>query len=383
MAERIYLDYAAATPVDPRVKEAMEPFWSENFGNPGGLHAEGIIAKKAVQEARRKIAREIGARDDEIIFTASGTESCNLAILGAARKYQDRGKHLITSKIEHHAVLHPFQLLEKEGFKVTYLEVGENGIVNPEDLRKALRPETTLVSIMHANNEIGTIQPIREIGKIIKDYKLRTKNYQLFFHTDACQAAGYLDLNADNLSVDLMSFSGYKFYGPKGIGFLYKSRKVLLEPPVVGGEQEFGFRPGTEAVPLIVGMAKALELSRPSAEENKRLAKLRDYFIEEVLKRVPGALVNGDLEKRLPGNANISFKNTDNEELVLRLDAEGIAVATGSACRRDSTGPSHVILALGREPEYAKGAIRFTLGRHTAKEELERALEVLPKLVLR
>lgn len=381
--KRIYLDYAAATPLDPRVKEAMEPFWAENFGNPGGLHAEGVNAKKAVEEARRKIARELGAKDDEIIFTASGTESCNLAIFGTARKYQDKGKHLITSKIEHHAVLHPFQQFEKEGFEVTYLEVGEEGIVKPEDLRKALRPETILVSIMYANNEIGTIQPIREIGKIIKDYKLKTKNEKLFFHTDACQGAGYLDLNIANLGVDLMSFSGYKFYGPKGIGFLYKSRNVLLEPPVVGGEQEFGFRPGTEAVPLIVGMAKALELSRPSEEENKRLAKLRDYFIEEVLKRVPGALVNGDLEKRLPVNANISFKNIDNEELVLRLDAEGVAVATGSACRRDSTGPSHVILALGREPEYAKGAIRFTIGRHTTKEELEWVLEVLPKLVLR
>ncbi|MEK7162580.1 MAG: cysteine desulfurase family protein [Patescibacteria group bacterium] len=383
MAKRIYLDYAAATPVDPRVKEAMEPFWAENFGNPGGLHAEGVNAKKAVQEARRKIARELGAKEEEIIFTGSGTESCNLAILGAARKYRDKGRHLITSKIEHHAVLHPFQLLEKDGFDVTYLEVGEEGIVKPEDLRKALRPETILVSIMYANNEMGTIQPIREIGLEIENWKLKIGGKTLFFHVDACQAAGYLDLNVANLGVDLMSFSGYKFYGPKGIGFLYKSRNVLLEPPVVGGEQEFGFRPGTEAVPLIVGMAKALKLSRPNEEENKRLAKLRDYFIEEILKRIPGSVLNGHPARRLPSNVNISFKGRDNEELVLRLDAEGIAVATGSACRRDSTGPSHVISALGREPEYTKGAIRFTLGRHTTKEELERALEVLPQLVLR
>ena len=374
--KRIYLDYAAATPVDERVKEAMEPFWSENFGNPGGLHEEGVKAKQAVEEARKKIARELGVKAEEIIFTASGTESCNLAILGAARQYQARGKHLITSRIEHQAVLQPFKLLEREGFEVTYLGVGAEGIVSPEELLRALRPDTILASVMYANNEIGTIQPLYEIGKILKEH-------QAYFHTDACQAVGYLNLNPNNLGADLMSFSGYKFYGPKGIGFLYKARNVLLEPPVVGGEQEFGLRPGTENVAAIVGMAKALELSKFSAEELSGLKKLRDYFIDEILEKIPEAALNGERLRRLPTNVNISFKNVDNEELVLRLDAAGVAVATGSACRREASGPSHVITALGREPEYAAGAIRFSFGRRTTKAELDYVLAVLPEIIAR
>jgi cysteine desulfurase len=397
--KRIYLDYAAATPVDPRVKEAMEPFWSENFGNPGGLYREGVLAKRAVEEARKKIARELGAREDEIIFTASGTESCNLAILGVAREYRANGKHIITSKIEHHAVLRPLELLEKEGFsalggpasgwEVTYLEVGKDGIVNPEDLKKSLRPETVLVSVMYVNNEIGTIQPIREIAKIIKDYKSRRFSRDPdpkasglpFFHTDACQAVGYLDLNVTSLGVDLMSFSGYKFYGPKGIGLLYKSRNIMLKPPIVGGEQELGLRPGTEAMALIVGVSRAFELSSSNEEENKRLSGLRDYFIDRIRKEIPDSILNGDPKKRIPANVNFSFRGIDNEELVLRLDAEGIAVATGSACRRNSIGSSHVILALGREPEYALGTIRFSFGRDTDKESLDYTIDKLKEIV--
>ena len=387
---RVYLDYAATTPLDPRVKEAMDPWWTENFGNAGGLYEEGRRAKEALQNSREVIAKLIGARTEEIIFTSGGTEADNLAIFGVARKLEAElpfgssasKPHIITTTFEHHAVLHPCQQLEKEGFEVSYLDVGKDGVVNPEDVRKALRPETILVSIMYANNEIGTIQPIYEIGKIIQDYKLKTKNQKLVFHTDACQAAGYLDLNVNNLGVDLMSVNASKIYGPKGVGFLYKRAGVKIKPQILGGGQEGRMRSGTEAIPLVVGMAEAFKIAQKEREEESgRLIPLRDYFISEILKRIPKVVLNGHPANRLPNNINVSILDIEGEALILYLDAEGISISTGSACTSESLDPSHVILALGKPYEFAHSSMRFTLGRSTTKEDLDYVLEKLPKIV--
>jgi len=387
---RVYLDYAATAPVDPRVKGAMDPWWTENFGNAGGLYEEGRRAKEAMQNSREVIAKLIGARAEEIIFTSGGTEADNLAIFGVARKLEAElptgssasNSHIITTAFEHHAVLHPCQQLEKEGFEVSYLDVGKDGVVNPEDVRKALRPETILVSIMYANNEIGTIQPIYEIGKIIQDYKLKTKNQKLVFHTDACQAAGYLDLNVNNLGVDLMSVNASKIYGPKGVGFLYKRAGVKIKPQILGGGQEGRMRSGTEAIPLVVGMAEAFKIAQKEREEESgRLIPLRDYFISEILKRIPKVVLNGHPANRLPNNINVSILDIEGEALILYLDAEGISISTGSACTSESLDPSHVILALGKPYEFAHSSMRFTLGRSTTKEDLDYVLEKLPKIV--
>jgi len=387
---RVYLDYAATTPLDPRVKEAMDSWWTENFGNAGGLYEEGRRAKEALQNSREVIAKLIGTRTEEIIFTSGGTEADNLAIFGVARKLEAElptgssasNSHIITTAFEHHAVLHPCQQLEKEGFEVSYLDVGKDGVVNPEDVRKALRPETILVSIMYANNEIGTIQPIYEIGKIIQDYKLKTKNQKLVFHTDACQAAGYLDLNVNNLGVDLMSVNASKIYGPKGVGFLYKRAGVKIKPQILGGGQEGRMRSGTEAIPLVVGMAEAFKIAQKEREEESgRLIPLRDYFISEILKRIPKVVLNGHPANRLPNNINVSILDIEGEALILYLDAEGISISTGSACTSESLDPSHVILALGKPYEFAHSSMRFTLGRSTTKEDLDYVLEKLPKIV--
>lgn len=401
--KRIYLDYAATTPMDPRVSEAMEPFWTENFGNAGGLYEEGRKAKEALRESRGKIARVFGARSEEIIFTSGGTESDNLAIFGVARAVAAPSSksdffgvlksdffpgaaarpHIITTKFEHHAVLEPCQQLQKEGFDVTFLDVGEDGVVNPEDVRWALRPETILVSIMYANNEIGTIQPIAEIGKIIKEYReLKKKGGYPLFHTDACQAAGYLDLNVNNLGADLMTVNGSKIYGPKGIGFLYKRSGVKIKPQIVGGGQEMRMRSGTEPVALIVGLAKALEIAQAEREaETARLTPLRDYFISEIQKRIPKVILNGHPTKRLPNNINVSILDIEGEALVLYLDAKGISFSTGSACTSESLEPSHVILALGKPYEFAHASMRFTMGRGTTKEDLDYVLSELPNAV--
>ena len=378
--KRIYLDHAATTPMDPRVQNAMEPFLVENFGNAGGLYREGRIAKEAMEGARTTVAKIIGARPEEIIFTSGGTEADNLAIFGVSRAL-GRG-HIITTKFEHHAVLEPCQQLTKEGFEVTFLDVGESGVVNPEDVKKALRPETILVSIMYANNEIGTIQPIMEIGKIIKEF--RSSHFPLlashfpYFHTDACQAAGYLDINVNNLGVDLMTINGPKIYGPKGIGFLYRKLGVRMKPQILGGGQETRMRSGTEPVVLIAGLAKALEIVQAErVAESTRLTPLRDHFISELRKRVPDAVLNGHPTKRLPNNVNISIPGANGEEVVLRLDAAGISCSTGSACAAESSEPSHVILALGRSRELANGSLRLTMGRSTTKEDIDYVLEKL------
>ncbi|NOY35668.1 MAG: cysteine desulfurase [bacterium] len=421
MDKRIYMDHAATTYLDERVKDAMEPYWIEKFGNPSALYKEGREARQALESAREDVAKMISARTEEIIFTGGGTESNNLAIFGvvgavkalrprplgnsvslrtdetgnsteteisarAGRADSDAdskpGKleplmlpHIITTKFEHHAVLGPCEVLEKNGFAVTYLKVGEDGIVDPKDIENALRPETILVSIMYANNEVGTIQPITEIAKIIK-------NQKLFFHTDACQAAGYLDLNVEKLGVDLMTVNGSKMYGPKGIGFLYAKRGVKLKPFLYGGGQERKLRPGTENVPAIVGLAEALKIAQAEREkESARVAELRDYFIKRILDEIPKTFLNGHPEKRLPNNINISILGVEGESVVLYLDEYGIACSTGSACTSESFEPSHVILALGKPRAYAHGSIRFSLGKRNTKKDIDYTVETLKVVV--
>jgi len=390
--KRIYLDHAATTYLDDAVKAAMEPYWQDKFGNASTIYKEGCDARGALNAARKNISFLIGAHPDEIIFTGGGTESDNLAIFGIGRLYKKParnathsvagGGHIITTKIEHHAVLNPCEILEKEGFKVTYLDVGKDGIIDIKEFKKALRKDTVFVSIMYANNEIGTIQPIKEIAKAIRDYKIKNKNQKIYFHTDAIQAAGYLDLNVEKLGVDLMSVNASKIYGPKGIGFLYARRGIKLLPIIYGGGQEKGMRPGTENIPSIVGLSKAFEIAQKMREkESKRVSGLRDYLIKNILKIIPGLSLNGSQTLRLPNNINVTVKNVEGESLVLYLDAYGIACSTGSACTSQDLDPSHVIIALGKSKEDAHCSIRFTLGRKTTKANIDYLLKVLPGVV--
>jgi len=359
--------------MDPRVKKAMDGFFIKEFGNPSALYQEGRKAKKAIEQSRIEAAKIINCQPSEIIFTNGGTESDNLAIFGVAGLH--KRAHIITTKIEHHAVLNPIKFLEKNGFDVTYLDVGKEGIVNPEDVKKALRPETVLVSIIYANNEIGTIQPITEISKILK-------NHKAFFHVDACQAGEYLDLNVEKLGVDLMTVNGSKIYGPKGAGFLYVRKNIFLRPILYGGEQEKGLRPGTENVPAVVGLAVSLKIAQKNRKkEAKRLISLRDFFIKRLTKEIPQTYLNGHLSKRLPNNINISILGVEGEALVLYLDQVGIACSTGSACSSASLEPSHVIMALGKSYKYSHGSIRFTLGRKTTKKDIDYVMKILPKVV--
>lgn len=387
---QVYLDHAATTYLDPRVKEAMEPYWSEEFGNPSSLYRVGRRAKDALDQARETSARILNCKPEELIFTGGGTEAINLAIFGTAHFYSNilknvgisRG-HIITSKIEHHAVLHSLEALGKEGFEVTYLDVDEYGLVNPEDVRKALRQDTLLVSIMYANNEIGTIEPIEEIGKVIKEVREERKavgnTTPIFFHTDACQAAGALNLDVQKLGVDLLAFNASKIYGPKGVGCLYIRRGVRVKPLIYGGGQENNLRSGTENVPGIIGFAKALEVAHAEKErENARLIELRDYFTKRLLAEIPKVVLNGHPVKRLPNNINVSVLDIEGEAVILYLDERGIYISTGSACASTSLDPSHVILAIGKPYEYAHGSLRFTLGRQTTKEEIDYVMEVFP-----
>ncbi|MEM2089665.1 MAG: cysteine desulfurase NifS [Candidatus Pacearchaeota archaeon] len=372
--KRIYLDYAATTPVASEVLEAMKPYFSEKYGNASSLHAFGQEARKALEDARKKIANFINARPAEIIFTSGGTESNNLAIKGIAFANKEKGKHIITSKIEHHAVLEPCKWLEKQGFKVTYLPVNNEGIVNPEDVEKAITKETILVSIMHANNEIGTIQPIEEIGKICRKHKV-------YFHTDAVQSFGKLEIDVKKMNIDLLSASAHKIYGPKGVGLLYVNRDVKIEPIQHGGGHETGLRSGTENVAGIVGFAKAVELvQKLGKKEQEREKKLRDKIIDKLLE-IKGTKLNGSRTKRLFNNINVSFKGIEGEALLIRLDQEGFAVSTGSACSSKSLEPSHVLTALGLKPEEAHGSLRITIGRYTTEQDVDMLLKVLPKIV--
>jgi cysteine desulfurase len=405
--KRIYLDHAATTYLDPKVKAAMEPFWTKNFGNASTIYKEGIEARNAMNAARKKIASLIGANPDEIIFTNGGTESDNLAILGVARFYRPnclffsrlnpqagsdadsknkqfgRRPHIITSKIEHHAVFNSCEALAREGFKVTYLNVNKDGIVDLKELKKSLKKDTILVSIMYANNEIGTVQPIKEIAKVIRNFrKAEPSASGPLFHTDAIQAAGYLDLNVQKLGVDLMSVNASKIYGPKGIGFSYIKRGVRLSPILYGGSQEKGLRPGTENIPEIAGLAKALEISQGMREkESRRLITLRDYLVKSILKKIPRSSLNGHPVLRLPNNVNMTISGVEGESLILYLDAAGISCSTGSACTSSSLEPSHVIVALGKSKEDAHCSVRFTLGRKTQKRDMDYLLKILPDIV--
>ncbi len=381
--KEVYLDNAATTKTDPKVLEAMLPYFSEHYGNPSSMYKLGHESKMVIDEAREEIAKILGGvRPDEILFTSGGTESDNLAILGSARKNKEKKNHIITSKIEHHAVLHPCEKLEKEGFEVTYLPVDKYGLVNPKDVKNALRKDTVLVSIMYANNEIGTIEPISEIAEVIKNFKKENKTQFPYFHTDACQAAGYLNLNINDLGVDMLTLNGSKIYGPKGIGILYLKTGVKIEPLVYGGGQEKNLRSGTENIAGIVGLTKALKLAdEKKEEETERLLKLGKKLKEEILKTIPKTFLNGHPEKRLPNNINITILDIEGEALILHLDQYGIYTSTGSACTSHSLDPSHVILAIGLPYEAAHGSLRFALGRYTTEEDIDYVLEKLPGVV--
>jgi cysteine desulfurase len=389
---KVYLDYAATTYIDPRVLQKMKPYLTTAYGNASSLYSLGREAKIAIEKSRQGTAKILGALPQEIIFTGSGTESDNLAISGIAHVYRKYGDHIVVSKIEHKAVLESVKKLEKEGFLVTYLNADSNGIVKLNELKKALNKKTILVSIMYANNEIGTIQPIKEIGKIISNFKKRrhSGHSDAFvvsdrlptFHTDACQAAGALSLKVNNLGVDLLTLNGSKIYGPKGVGCLYVNRNYKIEPLVVGGNQEMGMRAGTENTALIVGFAEALKLAeRSRKDESQRLRKLRNYFVKETLKSISRSRLNGHSQKRLPNNINISFAGIEGESLVLKLDRYGISSLTGSACTSSELTASHVLLAIGLPEDLTHGSLRISLGRKTTKKDLDYVLKILPRIV--
>jgi len=373
----IYLDHAATTPVKPEVLEEMLPYFTNKFGNASSIYSIGRESKKAIEEARERVAKALGAMPREIFFTGSGSEADNWSIKGVAYANKAKGNHIITTAIEHHAVLHTCQYLESDGFEVTYLPVDENGLVSPEQVRKAIKPTTTLITIMFANNEIGTIQPIAEIGKIAKEHNI-------YFHTDAVQAVGNIPINVNELNVDLLSLSAHKFYGPKGVGALYIRKGVKITNFLHGGAQERGRRASTENVAGIVGLGKAIELATNNIEQyNKKLIELRDRTIEEITKKVPFVKLNGDRYKRLPGNVNFSFQFIEGESLLLMLDMKGICASSGSACTSGSLDPSHVLLAIGLDHETAHGSLRITFGEENTHEDVDYLMEVLPEIVQR
>lgn len=378
----IYLDHAATTYLDDRVLAAMLPYFTHTYGNPSSFHMVGLQAKEAVTEARKNIAGILHAREEEIIFTSGGTESDNLAVLGTVRAHASKGKHVITSAVEHHAVLEPLLHLQKKGeIELTVLPVDGFGRVAVSDVEAALRPDTILVSIMMANNEIGTIEPIADIGRMLLHWKKDRATSFPYFHSDACQAAGACDLDVEKLHVDLLTINGSKIYGPKGMGFLYIRRGTKVEPLIIGGGQERNLRSGTENVPGIIGLAAALVLAQQEKEtENARLISLRDQLVEGLLK-IPKTRLNGHPTERLPNNVNVSFLDIEGEAAVLYLDAEGIYASTGSACASASLDPSHVILATGLSYEAAHGSLRFTLGKRTTEEDIQKLIQVMPGIV--
>jgi cysteine desulfurase len=375
--EKIYFDNAATTPVKKEVLEIMLPYFTENFGNPSSVYHLAQVNKKAIDEARETLAKYLGANTNEIFFTSGGTEADNWAIKGIAEAYKAKGNHIITSKIEHHAVLHTCEYLEKQGYEVTYLDVDEEGMVNPEDVKKAIKDSTILISIMYANNEIGTIMPISEIGQIAKEH-------QIIFHTDAVQAIGQVKIDVKEQNIDLLSLSAHKINGPKGVGLLYIKRGIKTAPFIHGGAQERGRRAGTENVPGIVGLAKAMELAYDHFEEKiKNITALRDELIQGLITQIPYCKLNGHKTQRLSNNVNIGVEFVEGESLLLLLDMNGIAASSGSACTSGSLDPSHVLLALGLPHEKAHGSVRFTLAESTTKEQVDYVLEKMPQIVQR
>ncbi|MFH1240612.1 MAG: cysteine desulfurase NifS [Candidatus Diapherotrites archaeon] len=371
---KVYMDNAATTQLDKRVFFAMKPFLFKKYGNASSLHAFGLEARRAIENSRESVAKIINAEKDEIYFTSGGTESDNIALRGIAYANESKGNHIITSAIEHHAILHTCQALEKEGFGVTYLPVTKDGFVRLEDLKNAITEKTILVTIMHANNEIGTIQPIEEIGKLCREKKI-------YFHTDAVQSVGKLKIDVKKMNLDSLSASAHKFYGPKGIGFLYVRKGVNIKPIMFGGGHEKGLRSGTENVPGIVGLSKALELSsKEMKKESARNKKMRDKLIKGVLK-ISHSWVNGSKTNRLNGNANFGFDFIEGEALIMKLDMKGVAASTGSACSTQSLSPSHVLMGLGLSHVKCHGSLRLTLGRFNSEKEVDYVLNVLPKIV--
>lgn len=373
----IYLDYNATTPVDREVLAAMLPFFAEKHGNASSIHAAGQEARAAVESARASIAALVGAKALEIVFTSGGTEADNLAIFGFVRAFRRERKHVICSPIEHHAVLHSVEELEKQGIEVSWLPVSPSGMVDPEDVRRALRPETILIAVMHANNELGTVQPVEEIGRIAYDANV-------YFHCDAVQSAGKIPVDVNEMKADFLALSAHKIYGPKGVGALYVRENTPLEPLFFGGTSERDKRPGTENVAGIVGFGKAAELARANlADETTRIRELRDTLEQGIIASVPDARVNGAAARRTPNTANITFANGDGESLVIALDLQGVQVSTGAACSSGATLPSHVLRAIGLPREEAKCTLRFSLGRFTTDEDVRCALNAIPAAVER
>lgn len=395
MTKKIYLDYAATTPVDKKVLATILPYVGQKYGNAMSLHSFGQEANEAVEKARKQAADFFGVSSREIVFTSGATESNNLAIKGVVKAYYERIKsqetrpvkpHIITTSFEHHCVLDASKSLEKENLaEVTFIKPNAEGIIEVEEIKKALRPNTILVSVMYVNNEIGTVQPIAEIGKMLKDYNLTTKNQKLLFHTDATQAINYFDCQVNKLNVDLLSMSAHKIYGPKGIGLLYVRQGTPIKAIQDGGGQEWKLRAGTHNVPGIVGLGAALAEVKTSRSKvkSKEIKKLRDYLISRVLREIPKSRLNGSKIKRSPNNANFSFQDVEGEGLILSLDMEGVAGSTGSACSSGSLQPSHVLLSIGLKPEQAHGSLRLTLGKYTTQKDINTAVNKLKKVVER
>jgi cysteine desulfurase len=384
MKKEIYLDHGSTTPIDKKVLEKMMPYLTENYGNPSSIHASGQKALLAIDDSREKVASFLNCRAEEVYFTGSATEANNMAILGLIKKLQETRKklHIIASTIEHDAVLAPCRYLEKNQVSVTFLPVNSEGIVEKDSLIKAIRDETCLVSIMYVNNEIGTIQPIQEIGEIIeKENKKRKESERIFFHSDAVQAVNYLDCDVNLLKVDMLSLSGHKIYGPKGIGALYLRKKVVLEPIIWGGGQERNLRSGTPNVAGIVGLAKAIELVKENSKNNLEIKKIRDSLITKVLKEIKDSQVNGCLENRVVNNVNFSFKGAEGESVVMALDQKKIYTSTGSACSSKSLEPSHVLLAINLSREKAHCSLRISLGRETKQEQVDYLFSCLVEIV--
>ena len=374
---RIYLDNNATTQVAPEVVEAMMPYLTANFGNASSIHWFGQQARNAVEKAREQVAKLIHARPGEVIFTSGGTESDNASIFGVILAARAATRHVITSAIEHHAVLNTAQAAEKLGVSVTYVRTGPGGVVDPDDVKRAIRPDTVLISIMHANNEIGAIQPIEEISRIALEH-------DIFFHTDAVQSIGKIPVDVEKLGVDLLSLSAHKLYGPKGVGAMYIRRGTILKPLFYGGHHERDHRPGTENVPGIVGLAKAAELSLAHlGEDAERVRELRDRLEQGILERVPRASVNGDASRRLPNTSNLCFDHVEGEGFVIAMDLRGVACSTGAACSSGTVEPSHVLSAIGRTADQARSSIRLSLGRYNTSEDVEAALEIFPDVVER